>query len=50
MNDDEIAEELKIDVRIVKSVRERVENTRHKRVMVYIPKIGLRTVGIDFRE
>ncbi len=50
MNDDEIANELNIDINAVKNVRERVENTRHKRVMVYIPKIGLRTVGIDFRE
>ncbi len=49
MNDYEIAEELKIDIRIVKNIRESVENTRHKRVMVYIPKIGLRAVGFDFR-
>lgn len=50
MNDKEISEVIGIDISIVASIRERVEKTRHKRVLVYIPKLGIRTVGLDFRE
>ena len=50
MPDDQIAKALKISPELVKSIRERVEKTRHKRVLLYIPKLGIRTVGVDFRE
>jgi len=50
MDDSQISNMLDIDIATIKSIRERVEKTKHKRVLLYIPKIGIRTVGLDFRE
>ncbi len=48
--EDKIAEILDIDAKIVKRVFDMHERSRHKRVMLYIPKIGVRTVNTDWRE
>ncbi len=50
MDDKKISEEIGVEISTVKKVRKMVEDSRHKRVLVYIPKIGIRTVGLDFRE
>ncbi len=39
-----------IDEGIVSRVFSLYRNSRHKRVMLYIPKIGMRTVNTDWRE
>ena len=48
--EDKIAQILNIDQKIVKRVFEMHDRSRHKRVMLYIPKIGVRTVNTDWRE
>lgn len=50
MDDFTISEETGAELSAVKRIRGMVESSRHKRVMIYIPKIGVRTVGLDFRE
>ncbi|MDP8012446.1 MAG: NAD+ synthase [Thermoplasmata archaeon] len=50
MSDEQISDELKISIDTIKSIRQRIEKTKHKRVLLYIPKLGIRTVGLDFRE
>ncbi|MBD6955817.1 MAG: NAD+ synthase [Thermoplasmata archaeon] len=50
MDDITISRELGIGIESVKMVRGMVERSRHKRVAFYIPKVGIRTVGTDFRE
>ncbi len=46
----EIIRLLNIDEEIVNRVYEMHENSRHKRVLLYIPKIGVRTINTDWRE
>lgn len=45
----EIAAELAVSLRLVNSVYARWISSEHKRRMPLIPKIGFRTVGLDFR-
>jgi NAD+ synthase len=47
---DEIAQAVHLPVDRVRSVESRIERTRHKRRPPPIPKLGLRTVGLDWRE
>jgi NAD+ synthase len=46
----DIAAELGIPVTVVEGVAERVARNRHKRLLPPIPKLRLRTVGIDWRD
>lgn len=48
--DDKISENCNIDISDVVRIRRMVEKSIHKRKMPVIPKIGLRTVGLDWRE
>ncbi|MGC8995852.1 MAG: NAD+ synthase [Thermoplasmata archaeon] len=48
-DDIKIHEETNIPIEKIKYVRNLVDKTKHKRNM-YIPKIGIRTVGLDWRE
>ena len=41
---------LKIPKNVVDRVYEMHEKSRHKRIMLYIPKIGIKTVNTDWRE
>ncbi len=50
LREDRIAEILQIDNSIVNRVMRMHERSRHKRVLLYIPKIGVRTVNTDWRE
>jgi NAD+ synthase len=50
MNDATIARRSGVALAKVKSVRARVEASAHKRRMPLVCKLGLRTVGIDWRE
>ncbi|MEM1724915.1 MAG: NAD+ synthase [Thermoplasmata archaeon] len=50
MDDETISKETSINIERIRKVREMVENTKHKRILIYIPKLGVRTVGLDFRE
>ena len=45
-----VAKVLDVDLDLVQRVYGMHEASRHKRVMLYIPKIGLRTVNTDWRE
>ncbi|NPA74667.1 MAG: NAD+ synthase [Euryarchaeota archaeon] len=47
---EEIGEYTGVDEDIVRRVVEKYRRSRHKRVMLYIPKIGVRTVNTDWRE
>ena len=47
---EEIAEATHLPLERVRAVEATVERTRHKRRPPPIPKLGLRTVGIDWRE
>jgi NAD+ synthase len=46
----EIAKTMGIPLEKVQAVESTVEKTRHKRRLPPIPKLGLRTVGLDWRE
>ncbi|HZY70710.1 MAG TPA: NAD+ synthase [Thermoplasmata archaeon] len=46
----EVAQRWGIDESVVREVVRRIHVTRHKRRLPPIPKIGLRTVGLDWRE
>ncbi len=46
----EIAKELSVPLERVLPVVDRVERNRHKRRLPPIPKLGLRTVGLDWRD
>ena len=48
--EEEIAKETKLPLDTVRGVAQRVSTNRHKRRVAPIPKIGLRTVGIDWRD
>jgi len=50
MDDEAIARRAKVPLAKVRSVRARVEATAHKRRMPVVCKLGLRTVGVDWRE
>lgn len=45
-----IAEIVNIDVNEVERIRDRVRYNRHKRKFSKIPKVGIRTIGKDWRE
>jgi NAD+ synthase len=45
-----VSKMLGLDIGIVDKVYEMHERSRHKRVMLYIPKIGVKTVNTDWRE
>ena len=47
---EEISEENNLPVELVRRVDGMVKKTVHKRKMPLIPKIGLRTIGLDWRE
>lgn len=49
MTSDEIAKELSLSLASVVKIRERWLATEHKRRLPLTPKLGFRTVGIDFR-
>jgi NAD+ synthase len=49
-NPEEIAQRTGIPLRTVRSVEARVAANRHKRRLAPIPKLSLRTVGIDWRD
>ncbi len=44
------SEKTGVDVGLVRRVYEMHERSRHKRVLLYIPKIGVKTVNTDWRE
>jgi len=46
----EIAQRTGLDVRKIKKVEERIVANIHKRKMPLIPKLGIRTLGLDWRE
>jgi len=50
LSDDEISEETGIPLQDVQNIRKMVLRSAHKRGIGFVPKIGLRTVGIDWRE
>ncbi len=50
LKNEDIARYLQIDLSIVEKVEEMHRSSRHKRVLIYIPKIGVRTVNTDWRE
>ncbi len=45
-----IAEQLKLDTNIIDDLKDRVEKNRHKRKFSKIPKIGIKTIGVDLYE
>jgi NAD+ synthase len=50
LESDKIAEIVGIDIKDVERFRVRVRYTRHKRKFAKIPKVGIRTIGKDWRE
>jgi NAD+ synthase len=48
--EEEIARETGLDPGTVRAIVDRVERNRHKRRMPPVAKLGLRTVGLDWRE
>ena len=50
LESDKIAQIVGIDVKDVEKFRKRVHYTRHKRKFAKIPKVGIRTIGKDWRE
>jgi NAD+ synthase len=50
LREEEIALRTGIPLERVRTVAQRVRSTRHKRRSAPIPKVGLRTVGLDWRE
>ena len=47
---EEIAERADVDVRTVRRIERLVAANVHKRKMPLIPKVGIRTFGLDWRE
>ncbi len=45
-----IVKSMNVDMLAVERIFKLYEKSRHKRVLLYIPKIGLRTVNTDWRE
>lgn len=50
MTIDEIYDDTGIDRDLIKSVLDRYKSSIHKRKMPLIPKLGIRTIGCDWRE
>ena len=50
LSDESIAGKLDIDMEIVAGVRDRVCRNIHKRQLPLMPKLGVRTIGIDWRD
>ena len=50
LKEERIAEVANVDLSLVKHVIHLYNNSRHKRVMLYIPKIAVKTVNTDWRE
>jgi NAD+ synthase len=50
LESEKIAEIVGINVKDVERFRKRVRYTRHKRKFAKIPKVGIRTIGKDWRE
>jgi len=50
LRSDEIAERAGVDVKLVQRIERLVESNVHKRKMPLIPKVGIRTFGLDWRE
>lgn len=49
-NSEEIAEITGLSIEKIKIVEKKIQSSKHKRIILYIPKVGVRTVGIDWRE
>ena len=49
MEEEEIAEQLSIEIALVKKIKNRWLSAEHKRRMLLAPKLEYRTVGTDFR-
>ncbi|MGC8497419.1 MAG: NAD+ synthase [Thermoplasmata archaeon] len=50
LNAEQIADMTGYNIKKIKDVEERIQNSKHKRIVFYVPKIGVRTVGIDWRD
>jgi len=50
MSPHEIAEKIPVSIDVVKRVREMRAKSQHKRRTPLIPKIGIRTIGLDWRS
>ncbi len=50
MPGEEISERTGLSLDLVRRVEEMVQRSIHKRKMPLIPKVGVRTVGLDWRE
>jgi NAD+ synthase len=50
LNAGEIADMTGYDIKKIKDVEERIQSSKHKRIIFYVPKVGVRTVGIDWRD
>ena len=49
-DDEKIIEKMEVEKEQIKKVKEMIKGTVHKRIFPPVCKIGLRTVGIDWRE
>lgn len=49
-DDEKIIEKMEVDVEQIKRTKEMIKGTIHKRIFPPVCKIGIRTVGIDWRE
>jgi NAD+ synthase len=49
-SDQEISRSTKVPLKEVKRIEAMIERSAHKRKMPHIPKTGIRTLGIDWRE
>ena len=50
MSVDEIQKETGLEISIINSVFDMYQSSAHKRKMPLIPKLGIRTIGCDWRE
>ncbi len=50
LSDEEIADRTGIHIKDIKMIRKKHRSTVHKRKMPLVPKIGVRTLGLDWRE
>ncbi|WP_400259732.1 NAD+ synthase [Candidatus Methanomassiliicoccus intestinalis] len=50
MSVDEIQKETGLEISIINSVFDKYQSSTHKRKMPLIPKLGIRTIGCDWRE
>lgn len=49
-NSEEIAEVTGLTIEKIKIVEKKIQDSKHKRIILYVPKVGVRTVGTDWRE